>query len=136
MKLPAEIRSAMNGVVPSQIATASKDGWPNVTVISQVYFVDDEHVAISNQFFSKANRNLLENPQAHIQLMDPADMVPWLLEVQFEREEKSGALFDEMEMQLEAIASMTGMQDVFKLQSAYVLKVLSVRKASEAQNPG
>jgi hypothetical protein len=32
-----------------------------------------------------------------------------------------------MEMQLEAIASMVGMEDVFKLKAAVVFKVLSVQ---------
>ena len=40
-----------------------------------------------------------------------------------------------MEMQLEAIASMTGMQDIFKLEAAYVFRVLSVKKGTEAQRP-
>lgn len=135
MKLPAEIRPAMNGAVPSQLATVSKDGWPNVNVVSQVYYVDDEHVAISNQFFSKSSRNLAENPRAHAQIMDPKDFAPWFLELEFERAEKSGDLFDQMKMQLEAIASMTGMQDIFKLESAYVFRVLSVRKGTEMQTP-
>ena len=35
-----------------------------------------------------------------------------------------------MDMQLEAIASMSGMSGVFKLQAADVYRVLSVRKMS------
>jgi uncharacterized protein len=131
--LPDAIRASLNGVVPSQMATVSKDGWPNQTIISQVFYVDPEHVAISHQFFSKSSKNIAENPRAHVQVMDPADCAPWFLELEFARIETSGDLFENMEMQLEAIASMTGMSDIFKLQAAYVFRVLSVRKGSETQ---
>lgn len=133
--LPEAIRSSLNGVVPSQMATVSKDGWPNQTIISQVFYVDANHVAISHQFFSKSSKNLAENPRAHVQVMDPADMTPWFLKVEFDHSETSGDLFEQMEMQLEAIASMTGMQDIFKLEAAYVFRVLSVKKGTEAQRP-
>ena len=35
-----------------------------------------------------------------------------------------------MDMKLEAIASMTGMSDIFKLRAADVYKVLAVRKSN------
>ena len=37
-----------------------------------------------------------------------------------------GDLFDEMDMKLQAIASMTGMTGIFKLQAADVYKVISI----------
>ena len=53
MKTPlASIRDCFEGVIPSIIATLDADGLPNVSYLSQVYLVDDEHVALSNQFFS------------------------------------------------------------------------------------
>lgn len=133
--LPVEIRPCLNGVIPSQLATMSRDGWPNCTIVSQVFYVDEMHVAVSHQFFSKSALNLAENPLAHIQVLDPADSMPWFLEAEYVRHETQGPLFDEMEMQLDAIASMTGMQDVFKLQAAYIFRVLSVRKGTEVQRP-
>lgn len=122
-----ELLPLLQGAIPAWIVTASGDNVPNCTSVSQVYPVDDEHVAISNQFFSKTFRNIAENPQACIQLMNPTNLEPWLLEVVHVRTEAEGPLFDEMEMQLAAIASASGMAEVFKLKSAYVFKVLSVR---------
>ncbi|HET8775772.1 MAG TPA: pyridoxamine 5'-phosphate oxidase family protein, partial [Thermoanaerobaculia bacterium] len=52
------------GVIPSLIASADATGLPNVAYVSQVYLVDDKHVALSQQFFNKTRRNLAENPHA------------------------------------------------------------------------
>jgi len=130
--LPREIQPALQGVLPAQIATLSADGTPNLTFISQVFYVDDTHVAVSNQFFSKTFRNLAENPYATVQVVHPGTVRMYYLSLRFERSETEGPVFDAMEMQLEAIASMQGMQDVFRLKSAYVFEVLGVHEAVEA----
>ena len=126
--LPEEIKPCMQGVIPSTIVTCSLDGVPNVTDISQVWFVDADHVALSHQFFNKTHRNVRENPYIAAMLRDPNTYLEWYLELQYDRSEEEGELFDGMEMQLEAIASMTGMSDVFILNAADVYRVLSVRK--------
>ena len=41
------IRSCLEGVVPSLIATCAPDGTPNVAYLSQVHYVDRDHVALS-----------------------------------------------------------------------------------------
>ena len=64
-------RDLLRGLVPAVIATASADGTPNVTHLSRVHMVDDERVALSNQFFSKTTRNLAENPHACVLVIDP-----------------------------------------------------------------
>ena len=69
------------GIVPSLISTCSKDGTPNVTLISQVFFVDDRHVALSCQFFNKTKRNLLENPRAMAEVWDPVTFEAYRLEL-------------------------------------------------------
>ncbi len=123
-----EMMGALQGIVPSCIVTCSKAGVPNATYISQVYYVDDTHVALSHQFFNKTIRNVHENPHLAVVVVDADTFQNWYLEVQFDHEETEGALFDQMEMQLEAIASMTGMAGVFKLRAAHVYEVKSVKK--------
>ena len=53
-------------------------------------------------------------------------MKQYNLELQFDHSETEGELFDEMDMKLQAIASMTGMTGIFELQAADVYKALSI----------
>jgi predicted pyridoxine 5'-phosphate oxidase superfamily flavin-nucleotide-binding protein len=120
--------ACLQGVIPAQIVTCSRDGIPNVTVVSQCFPVGGSQIAISDQFLSKTRRNLEENPQACVQLLHPRDGATWIATVRFARVETEGPLFDAMEMQLEAIASIYNMEETFKLQAAAILDVLSVRR--------
>jgi adenylate cyclase len=67
----SELSRCFQGLVPSVIATSDGRGVPNVTYVSQVYYVDDRHVALSCQFFNKTRRNLDENPLACVEMVDP-----------------------------------------------------------------
>jgi uncharacterized protein len=126
--LPDEIKPAMHGVIPSTLVTCSLAGVPNVTDISQVWYVDANHVALSFQFFNKTHRNIRENPFAAAIIRDPQSYQEWYLEIQYDHSEESGPLFDKMDAELEAIASMTGMSGIFELRAADVYRVQSVRK--------
>jgi len=125
-----EMKLAMKGIVPSVIVTSNSKGVPNISYMSQIYYVDNNHVAISHQFFNKTIKNLQENPLACASLLTPDDFSMWNLDLEYSHSETEGNLFEEMEMQLEAIASMQGMEDVFKLKAAEVFTVLSVEKIS------
>ena len=125
-----EMQVAMQGVVPSTIVTVNKQGTPNCTYISQVYYVDSNHVAISHQFFNKSIRNIRENPFACVNIVSPDDFGMWKLNLKFTHSETDGDLFDQMAMQLEAIASMVGMSEVFKLKGAEIFEVLEIEKIS------
>jgi hypothetical protein len=124
--LPAEIRPVLDNGIPAVMVTCSADGVPNVTVISQVYYVDDDHVALSFQFFSKTIRNVRENPRACVWVSDAPGQVEWVLQLEFQRSETRGPIFDAMDMQIEAIASATGMSGIFKLRAADIYRVVSV----------
>ena len=122
----SDIWRCFQGVVPSIIATSDSRGWPNVTYLSQVYLVDERHVALSCQFFNKTRRNLDENPTASVEVMDPVTFQAYRLRLKFLRSEKSGPLFDTMSLRIDAIASHTGMAGVFRLIAADVFEVQSV----------
>ena len=124
----ADISRCFQGVIPSMIATADRSGMPNATYVSQVFLVDEEHVALSCQFFNKTRRNLDENPRACAEVYDPVTMQSYRLRLGFLRSEKSGPLFDTMALRIQAIASHTGMAGVFRLIAADVFEVDSVEK--------
>jgi len=122
----SDIKRAFQGIVPSSVATADSDGVPNITFVSQVYFVDDRHVALSCQFFNKTRRNLDKNPLAAAEVIDPLTLQAYRLRLKFLRSEKSGPLFDTMSLRIDAIASHTGMTGIFRLIAADVFEVESV----------
>lgn len=128
-KLPDEIKPAMQGVFPSHVVTCALDGTPNAAVISQVYYVDSDHIALSYQFFNKTTKNIRQNPHAVVWVANMETFETWDLEVEYDRSETSGPVFEVMDMQIEAIASMTGMKGIFKLKAADIYRVKSVRKA-------
>jgi len=133
--LPDEIKPAMQGVLPSHVVTCALDGTPNATVVSQVYYVDSDHVALSYQFFSKTIKNIRENPRALASMINPETFESWDLEIEYDHSETSGPVFDTMDMQIEAIASMTGMKGIFKLKAADIYRVISAAKTTGERIP-
>ena len=134
-RLPDEIRPVMESGIPVVLATCSAEGEPNVTVVSQAYYVDPEHVAVSFQFFSKTIRNVRENPAACLCLNDLHGRRSWLLDLEYEHSESEGPIFEAMDMQIEAIASYSGMAGIFKLKSADIYKVRAVRQVTATAAP-
>ena len=124
----SDLSRCFQGVSPSLIATVDGRGVPNITYVSQVYYVDDGHVALSCQFFNKTRRNLDENPRACVEMYDPLTFQAYRLRLTFLRSEKQGPLFDTMSARIEAIASATGMKGIFRLIAADIFEVRSLEK--------
>ena len=124
----SEISRCFHGVSPSIIASADRNGVPNVTYLSQVHVLDDKHVVLSRQFFNKTSRNIAENPQACVEVVDPVTFDAYRLRLRFVRTETSGPLFESMALRIQAIASHTGMSGVFRLIGADVFEVLRVER--------
>jgi adenylate cyclase len=120
----ADIDDCFQGVYPADICSVSTDGFPNITYLSIVHRIDDERVALSRQFFNKTIKNLMVNPLADVGVTEPQTGRKFHLLVQYEHTETEGPLFEQMRTRLDAIASQTGMKDVFKLAAADVCRVL------------
>ena len=117
------IRPCLEGAIPAVMATCAEDGTPNVAYISQVYYVDESHVALSFQFFNKTRKNILGNPYAAVLVLHPVTAEFFRLHLQYLRTETHGALFEGMKAQLAGIASHTGMANVFRLLGSDVYEV-------------
>jgi adenylate cyclase len=120
------IRECLDGVIPGSIATCAADGTPNVTYLSQVEYVDGEHVATSYQFFNKTRQNLLENPLARLLVTHPVTADRYRLLVRYLRTETEGPLFERMKAKLAGIASHTGMAGVFRLLGSDIFQVVRI----------
>ncbi|QMV42234.1 hypothetical protein [Cohnella cholangitidis] len=129
--LPSQMKSAFDGAMPSIIVTSSEDGTPNITNLSRIWLVDDEHVAIANQMLNKTANNLMANSHALIKTATPSDLMHWELDVVCVREELEGALFETVRRHIETISWMAGIPDSVPLRSILVFRVLNVRKCVE-----
>ncbi|MGE0497999.1 MAG: GAF domain-containing protein [Ramlibacter sp.] len=129
------IRPCFEGAIPSIMATCSADGTPNVAYISQVYYVDGRHVALSFQFFNKTRANILANPHATVLLLHPVTAEFFRLQIRYLRTETQGPLFEGMKAQLAGIASHTGMAGVFRLLGSDVYEVTAVEAVEGSPLP-
>ena len=109
------IRGCLEGFVPAVMATCDAKGVPNVSMISQVHYVDPEHVALSYQFFNKTRQNILSTRAATISVVDPANMADYRLDLDYEETLTAGPIFESMRAKLAGIASHSGMEGVFLL---------------------
>jgi predicted pyridoxine 5'-phosphate oxidase superfamily flavin-nucleotide-binding protein len=121
-----QIRRCFEGAVPAVIATCSADGTPNAAYLSQVHYVDEAHVALSYQFFNTTRKNILANPRATVQVVDPLNAAHYRLQLDYLRTETDGPLFENMKAKLAGIASHTGMSKVFRLLGSDVYRVRKV----------
>ena len=121
-----DLWACFQGIVPAALSTCAADGTPNITFISQIYYVDEKHVAISFQFFNKTHRNVRENPFACVVALDPRTLHAYRFRLRFDHSESTGPLFESMSLQLQAVASYSGMTEVFRLLAADVYEVVDV----------
>ncbi len=124
------LQVCFEGAVPAVLATTSATGEPNVTYLSRVRYVDDEHIVLSNQFFSKTVRNLAEHPRASMMLIDPTTYDEYRLTIEFERTVRKGPIFQKLREDVDEAAAFHGMQGVFKLRAADIFRVLDVERVN------
>ena len=130
-----DIRGCLDTTIPAAVATCAADGTPNVSLVSQVYYVDATHVALSYQFFNKTRQNVLATRRARVIAIEPATFARYRLTLTYERTETEGPLFEQMKAHLAGIASHTGMAGVFRLQGADVYSVQDIEEVPGATLP-
>ncbi len=121
-----QLARCFEAVIPGMLTTVSRDGVPNMIAVSHVHRLDDRHLALSRQFFRKTHANLAENPYAQVAVQDPTTQHTYRIDLRFDHEETSGEIFDLMSARVDAVASMTGMSGVFRMQAAVIFEVLEI----------
>jgi len=71
VKLTADMKEAFSKMKVFPVATASKDGTPNVIPLGVVELVDDETIWITDNFMNKSLSNLRVNPKIAIYIWGP-----------------------------------------------------------------
>ncbi|HEV8573210.1 MAG TPA: GAF domain-containing protein [Dehalococcoidia bacterium] len=131
-----DIPSCFEGIIPAAIATVAHDGTPNVTYLSVVQLVDDQHVALSRQFFKKTDDNTRVNPYAQVCVIEPETGRLFLLDLVYDRTDTEGPLFERMRTKLDAVAAHEGMANVFKLKGTDICRVEAVTLLPSASSEG
>ena len=71
VKLTADMKEAFSKMKVFSIATASKDGIPNVVPLAMVELVNDDTIWITDNFMNKTMSNLRTNPKIAIYIWGP-----------------------------------------------------------------
>ena len=121
------IASCFEGIIPASICTCSTDGTPNMTYLSVVHRIDSHHVGLSYQFFKKTRENMVHNPFVQVVVVSPRNLRQYRLDLRYDRTETEGVVFDRMKTRLDAVASQTGMSQVFRLHGVDIFQVLDCR---------
>jgi putative methionine-R-sulfoxide reductase with GAF domain len=121
-----DIRPCLEGIIPAMIATCAPDGTPNVAYLSQVYYADPRHVALSFQFFNKTRQNILAHPLATLLLLHPQTFAFYRLRIRYLHTQTQGPIFESMRAQLAGIASHSGLAGVFELKGSDLYEVLDI----------
>jgi len=94
-KLSDSVKETIAEIRPAIIATASKDGKPNVSAKGSFRVLDDDHVVFADISSPRTIANLKENPQVSVLVVHPKSMRGCRIWGKGEVLD-SGELFDEM----------------------------------------
>ena len=122
------VRRMMEGVIPPILCTASPDRVPNVSYLSLCEYVDPLHIALSYQFFNRSRENVLATRRASLTLDDPYTGAGVVMQLEYQRTETEGPVFERLRAKLLGVASHVGMDKVFHLRGADIYRVLEMRR--------
>jgi len=73
-KLSEKVKGTIAEIRPGMIATASKDGKPNISAKGSFRVLDDDHVVFADISSPRTIANLKENPQVSVLVIHPKSM--------------------------------------------------------------
>jgi len=104
-------------VIP--VATASRDGSPNVVPMTSVKVVDDSALLIADNYMDKGAKNLEKNPQVAVSVWDTETKRAFQIKGTAEIL-RSGPIFDE------TVSWVTGLKPHLTTKAAVVLRIAHV----------
>jgi hypothetical protein len=113
------------------LATASKEGIPNVVVVGAKKIIDDETILISDQYFDKTLANMKENPRVAVTVWDKTEGYQIKGTVTIET---SGSLFEETARWIEDLGKKFNIP--LKSKGAVILKITDIYTISPGSNAG
>ena len=128
-----EVRRILDGVIPPSICSVSADGVPHVNLLSHAEYVDDEHIALSFQFFNRSRENILSTGRVALMAEDPFSGAGVEFQLRYERTDTEGPVFERLRAKLAGIAAHSGMEQVFRLRGADVYRVLQCRRMQQVE---
>jgi len=93
VKIPAEVQPFLSGK-EGWVATASKDGVPNVSIKGSLRMIDDGHLVFADINSKKTRANLEENPRVAVMVYDAASRRGFMIRGTTEQF-SSGPLYDQ-----------------------------------------
>jgi predicted pyridoxine 5'-phosphate oxidase superfamily flavin-nucleotide-binding protein len=113
------------------LATASKEGIPNVVVVGAKKIIDDETILISNQYFDKTLANIKENPRVAVTVWEKAEGYQIKGTVTIET---SGPRFEETARWIEDLGKKFNLS--LKSKGAVIIKITDIYDISPGSNAG
>lgn len=113
------------------LATASKEGIPNVVVVGAKKIIDDETILISDQYFDKTLANIKENPRVAVTVWEKAEGYQIKGTVTIET---SGPRFEETARWIEDLGKKFNLS--LKSKGAVIIKITDIYDISPGSNAG
>ena len=130
-KMNARMKEIFEKQEPVVLATATKNGAPNVVPITAKKILDDETILVSDQFFNKTLANVKENPQASITIWDNLEGYQIKGSVAVET---SGPRFEETAKWIEEMGKALNLP--LKSKGALIVKITAIYSVSPGPEAG
>ena len=128
-KLTPEMKEAFSKMKIFPVATASKDGTPNVVPIGVVELVSDDTIWITDNFMNKSLENLNANPKIALYIWGPE--IKGCFQIKGHAKVKtSGSDFDEMK------AKINKENPAMPARSLIIMKITDVFECQPGPNAG
>ena len=129
MKLTSEVIDVMSKVRIYPVATASKDGVPNVVPVGMLMRKDDENIWIIDNYMDKTLKNVKENPIISFYAWDPESPNSFQIKCSV-TVENSGADYEE------AVKFAHSKKETYPAKNLFKLKVQDVYYVTPGTNAG